>query len=63
MRRDSGYISQNMLMIELPGEKKMKKPQRKHMDILKKDMQRVGVIGEDARDRVRCKQMIACGDP
>lgn len=58
MRRDSGYISQNMLKIELPGEKKMKKPQRKHVD-----MQRVGVIGEDARDRVRCKQMIACGDP
>lgn len=25
MRRDSGYISQNMLKIELPGEKKMKK--------------------------------------
>lgn len=29
-RRDSGYIAQNMLKIELPGEKKMKKPQRKH---------------------------------
>lgn len=32
------------------------------MDVMKEDRQRVGVIEEDARDRVRW-QMIHCGDP
>lgn len=33
------------------------------MDVLKEDMQLVGVIEQDARDRVTWRQVICCGDP
>ncbi|PME06485.1 hypothetical protein A8A06_13560 [Escherichia coli] len=62
-RRDSGYIGQRMLKMELPGRRRRGRPQRRFMDVVKEDMQRVGVREEDARDRVRWRQMIRCGDP
>lgn len=36
-----------------------RRPQRKFMAVVKKDMQRVHVTGKEAGDRVRWRQMIA----
>lgn len=33
------------------------------MDVMKENMQRVGMTEEDVRHRVRCRQMIHCSDP
>lgn len=33
------------------------------MDIVKGNMQTVGVEDEDARDKMRWKETICCGDP
>lgn len=59
-KRDSGYSGQRMLNMKLPGRKKKGIPQR-FMDAVKKDMQSIGVIEEDAR--VGLTQMSHCGDP
>lgn len=32
------------------------------MDVVKEDIQKVDVTEEDARDRVRWRRMICCGD-
>lgn len=40
MRRDSGYIGQRMLSMEVPGRRK-RGPQRKFMPAVKEDVQRV----------------------
>lgn len=34
----------------------------KSMDVVKGYMQRVGMTEEDARDRVRWREMLCCGD-
>lgn len=35
----------------------------KSMDVVKGYMQMVGMTEEDARDRVRWREMLCCGDP
>lgn len=40
-RKDSGYIGQIMLKMELPGRGKRGRPQRTFMDVVKEGMQKV----------------------
>lgn len=61
--RDRGYIEKRMLYMAMPGKRKRHGPQRRFMDVEEEEMQRVGVKGDGARDRVRCRQMINCGNP
>ncbi|KAL7867553.1 hypothetical protein SRHO_G00089370 [Serrasalmus rhombeus] len=63
LRRNSGYIGQRMLEMELPGRRRRGRPQRRFMDVVKVDMEMVGVNVEEAVDRARRRQMIRCGDP
>lgn len=58
--RDSGYIGQMMLKMKLSGRKKKEKPQRRFMDVVKKDMLTTDLT-EDASDEVRVKQMTPKG--
>lgn len=44
-RKDSGYIGQRVFNLELPGRNKIGKPQKKLMDVVNEDMQRVSVTG------------------
>lgn len=55
---DCGYTGQRMLTMELPGRRKIRSPQRRFMDELKEDMQWVGLIEKDVRDKI-----IQCGNP
>lgn len=48
-RRYSGHIGQRMLKIELPGEKKRGRPQRRLVDVVKEIKKMVGVTEEEAR--------------
>lgn len=47
-----------MLMMELLGTWKNGRPQRKFMDAVKKDMQKIGAKEEDVRDRMSWRQII-----
>lgn len=46
-----------MLMMELIGTWKNRRPQSKFMDVVKKDMQKIGAK-EDVRDRMSWRQII-----
>ncbi|KAF7711996.1 hypothetical protein HF521_001007, partial [Silurus meridionalis] len=50
-RRDMGYISRRMLRMEPPGRRKRGRPRRRFMDVVREDMQVVGVKEADVEDR------------
>lgn len=56
-RSDSGYI--RVLNMELADRRK----RENHREDFWKDMQRVGVVEEDAADKVRWRWMICHGEP
>ncbi|KAI5085502.1 hypothetical protein C0J45_2268, partial [Silurus meridionalis] len=62
-RRDMNYICRRMLTMEPPGRRKRGSPRRRFMDVVREDMQVVGVKEADVEDRVVWRRMIRCGDP
>ncbi|KAI5625322.1 hypothetical protein C0J50_15181 [Silurus asotus] len=62
-RRDMNYIGRRMLRMEPPGRRKRGRPRRRFMDVVREDMQVVGVKEADVEDRVVWRRMIRCGDP
>lgn len=48
--------------MELLGRWERGRPQRRFIDVVKGDMQRVSVTEEDARGRGRWRQVISCSD-
>ncbi|KAI5093658.1 hypothetical protein C0J45_16796, partial [Silurus meridionalis] len=62
-RRDMGYIGRRMLRMEPPGRRKRGRPRRRFMDVVREDMQVVGVKEADVEDRGVWTRMIRCGDP
>ena len=62
-RRDTDYVGQKVLNMELPGKRKRGRPKRRYMDTLVEDMKKVGVSEKDTQDRTKWKQAIRCGDP
>lgn len=59
-RRDSRYVGEWMLKMELLSRRKRGKRQTTFMDIV--EIKGVGVTEEDVRDRVRWRQLINCGE-
>ena len=52
-----------MLRMELPGKRKLGRPKRRVMDVVKDDMAEVKVTEEDTEDRSNWRWKIRCGDP
>ena len=52
MRRDQEYVGRKMMEMELPGKRKRgRRPKRRFLDVVKKDMGEVGAKEEDVEDR------------
>ncbi|KAI5106867.1 hypothetical protein C0J45_2505, partial [Silurus meridionalis] len=51
-RRDMNYIDRRMLRMEPPCRRKRERPRRRFMDVVREDMQVVGVKEADVEDRV-----------
>ncbi|KAI5103026.1 hypothetical protein C0J45_6607, partial [Silurus meridionalis] len=62
-RRDMGYICRRMLRIEPLGRRKRGRPRRRFMDVLREDMQVIGLKEADVEDRGFWRWIICCGDP
>ncbi|KAI5615084.1 hypothetical protein C0J50_3309, partial [Silurus asotus] len=62
-RRNMGYISRRMLRMEPPERRKRGRPRRRFIDVVREDMQVVGVKEADVEDRGVWRRMIRCGDP
>ena len=63
LRKYDGYIGRRMLRMELPGKRKLGRPKRRFMDVVKEDMAEVKVKEEDVVDRSNWRLKIRCGDP
>lgn len=61
--RAARYTELNIWNLALPGRRKRGTPQRSFTDVVKVDIQRVGRIEEDTRNRVRRRQVISCENP
>lgn len=59
-RRDSRYVGERMLKMELLSRRKRGKRQTTFMDLV--EIKGVGVTEEDVRDRVRWRKLINCGE-
>lgn len=57
--RERIVVTVNM---ELPDKRKRGRPQRKFVNGVKKDMEKVGVTEKDPRDRVRWRQISHSSD-
>ncbi|KAI5102771.1 hypothetical protein C0J45_8123, partial [Silurus meridionalis] len=62
-RRDMGYISRRMLRMEPPGRRKRQRPKRRFMDVVKEDMQVVGLKEADVEDGGVWRRTIRCSAP
>ena len=48
--------------MELPGKRKLGRPKRRFMDVVKEDMAEVEVTGEETEDKNNWRRKIRCGD-
>ena len=62
-RRDENNVGKRMLRMPVPGKRKRGRPKRRYMDMIKEDMQLVGVSEKDAANRTKWRNLICCGDP
>ena len=63
-RWDAEYMqSKRMLCLELPGKRRRGRPKTRFMDVVKEDMQVVGVSDRDMTSRRNCRLQIRCGNP
>ena len=52
-----------MLRMELPGNRKRRRPKQMYMEAVREDMAVVEVTEEDAEVRNKWRSKIRCGDP
>ena len=55
---NAGYIRRRTLRIKSPGSMRIGRPKRRLMNVVRKNMQVVSVIEENAEDRVRLRRVI-----
>ena len=63
MRSDQEYVGRKMMEMELPGKRRRGRPKRRFLDVVKKDMVKVGAKETDVEDRKMWRIMIRCGHP
>ena len=51
MRRDKEYVGRRMMEMELPQKRKRGRPKRRFLNLVKENMQEVGVKETDVEDR------------
>ena len=63
MIRDQEYVGRKMMEMELPGKRRRRRPKRRFLDVVKKDMKEIGVKEMDIEDRKMWRMMKHCGHP
>ena len=57
-RRDSEYIGRRMIKVEPPGRRQRGRPKRRFLDVVRENMQVVGVTEEATEDRDRWRRSL-----
>ena len=63
MRRDHEYVGIRVTEMELSGKQKRGRPKRRFLDVVKKDMGKVGAREKDIENTTLWRNMIRCGYP
>ena len=63
MRRDQEYAGRRMIEMELPGNRRRRRPRRRFLDVVKEDMEEVGAKEIEVDDRMVWRKIIRCGYP
>ena len=63
MKRGQEYVGRKMMEMELPGKRRRRRPKRRFLDVVKKDMGEIGAKETDVEDRKVWRMMIRCGHP
>ena len=61
MKGDQEYVERKMMEIELPGKRKRGILKRRFLNVVKKDMRKVGAKETDVENRTVWRKMIRCG--
>ena len=63
VKRREDYMGKRMMEMVMPGRRKNGRPRRRWMDLVRDDMERVGVREGDKVDRVKWRILLHCGNP
>ena len=63
MRRDQEYVGRKMMEMESPGKKKIGRPKRRFLDVVRKDMGEVDSREKGIGNRKMWRNIICCGNP
>ena len=63
IKRREDYVGKRMMEMAVPGIRKRGRPRRRWMNLVREDMERVGIREGDEVDRVKWRLLSRCGDP
>ena len=63
VKRTEDYVGKRMMEMAVPGRRKRGRPRRRWMDLVRKDMERVGAREGDKVHRMKWRILSRCGDP
>ena len=49
--------------MEIQGRRKIERPKRRWLKVVKEDMEKVGAVEKDVEDRARWRCLVRCSDP
>ena len=62
-RREVEYVGRRTLEMEVPGRRKRGRLRKRWLDVVREDMESVGVVEEDVVNRGVWRKKMSCGDP
>ena len=62
-RREAEYVGRKTLEMEVPGRRKRGRPRKRWLDVVREDMESVGVVEEDVVNRGVWRKKTRCDDP
>ncbi len=63
LRREDEYVGKRVMGMEVPGEKKRRRPKQRWLDSIRNDLSERGLSEEDAQDRPRWRRLTRHIDP
>ena len=61
-RREEGYVGKSVLKMKILGKRRRGRPARRWMDVIREDMEELGLEEENAEDRGKWRKLVHCGD-
>ena len=63
LSREEEYVGKRVMVMEVPGKRRRRRPKRRWLDNIKKDLSERELSGEAAQDRVQWRSLIRTIDP